>query len=302
MGRRMFALVALVAGLALLLALAVAVQAAEVVRTDRPSPNTVPAGLVTSLTDPHNLASVDYTSGLAITPALTAYLPMLYWGYPPCAVAPALTSPANKANLDTRIPLFAWDSRYDPGATELHLDIWRNPELTDWAYGLRSDDQTQGTQQWRIDVNLSPSTTYYWRAYLMCGSTQGPHSEVWSFTTGSGGTTLPGPDLLSPADGSNVCGALLPAPDPGGGSQCFGGATLQWSPVTGATGYRVDCVYDREHETIIVAGSETKVYVGWADTGYAPHCPGSCGWWVQARNDYAWGEESERWDFDIFYR
>ena len=89
MGRRMFAVVALVVGLVLLLALAVAVQAAEVVRTERPSPNIVPAGPVTRLTDPRNPASLDHTSGLAITPALTAYLPILSWGYPPCAVAPA---------------------------------------------------------------------------------------------------------------------------------------------------------------------------------------------------------------------
>jgi hypothetical protein len=192
-----------------------------------------------------------------------------------CSTAPTLIGPANGSTLNTLIPLFQWDSGNNPNATEFYLEVWLDPELTDWATGLRCTGcRTQGINQWRSMSNLDLATTHYWRTYLMCGSTQGPYSEVWSFTTGSGGTILPGPNLLSPANGSTLAGTVV---------------TLQWSPVSGAAEYLVHFVAGSAHNVRAVGGTETTITWLSPNTTYE--------WWVQARNDYAWGTDSTHWQF-----
>ena len=107
----------------------------------------------------------------------------------------------------------------------------------------------------------------------MCGETQGPDSEMWSFTAGSGGTMLPGPSLLSPASGSTLAGTTV---------------TPQWSSVSGAAEY---VVYDKADRTSWRTVNGTQITINWLD----PHT--TYEWWVKARNDYAWGAESIHWTF-----
>jgi hypothetical protein len=275
---RILAVCALAAGLVLSLALAVLAQRAEVKGVNQAIPDIVSAGPAVSVTALREPTSPDYVPQIAFTPAFTIYLSAVPRNHTYRATTPTLISPADGSNLDTLIPLFTWDSGNDPDATELYLEIWRDSELTDWVTGLQSLHRTQGTHQWRINLNLDPATTYYWRAYLMCGGTQGPSSDLWSFTTGSGGTVLPGPTLLSPPNGS-----ILPSPGPATRE-----VTLKWSSVNGAVQYRVNLTSGEGYYTSVVTGTETTLRLNW-NTHYE--------WWVQARNDYAWGTESAHWRF-----
>jgi hypothetical protein len=110
----------------------------------------------------------------------------------------------------------------------------------------------------------------------VCDDAEGPYTEVWSFTTGSGGVILPGPALAAPADGSTLSSLAV---------------TLQWSDVDGAVEY---VVYWQE-----VGGSLT--WYRWATetqeeiTGLEANA--TCEWWVAVRNDYAISEDSETWRF-----
>jgi hypothetical protein len=238
----------------------------------------VSAGAAASPTALQNRVSLGHASAITFTPALTTYLPVVFRGHLYCATLPTLISPADGDNVDTLIPLFTWDSGNDPDATDLYLEIWRDAQLTHWVTGLKSGARTRGIHQWRINLNLDSATTHRWRAFLMCGSTQGPYSELWSFTTGSGGTVLPAPNLLSPANGS-----LLPGPGPGGTE-----VTLKWSSVSGAVEYQVTYLKGWFLRTTVVTGTEAMLRLG-LDTAYE--------WWVQARNDYAWSAESAHWRF-----
>lgn len=194
-----------------------------------------------------------------------------------CSTAPVLLSPAPGATLSTLIPLFEWDSGNNPNATMLELEVFRDPELIDRVYGMRSAGRARGRQSFRINANLAPATTYYWRTYLMCGDVQGPYAEVRSFTTGSGGEILPGPTLLAPDSGVTLPGVTV---------------TLRWSQVTGAAAYQVHyTVGDWQHYGRVLPDTETTLTSPplTAHTTYE--------WWVEARNDYAWGNESAHRQF-----
>jgi hypothetical protein len=190
-----------------------------------------------------------------------------------CLTAPTLLGPPDGGTLDTRIPLLQWDSGNNPNATAVHLEIWRDPELTDWAYGFGSSYDTQGVHEFRLNMNLDPATTHYWRGYLTCGITQGPYSALWSFTTGSGGTILPAPELIAPANGTTLPGTT---------------AIVEWSPVAGAVEYWV----------WFSGGGSDRGTPTWDTQDTLSLSPNTTyEWWVQARNDYALGTESDHWQF-----
>jgi hypothetical protein len=215
-----------------------------------------------------------------------AHMPFAVKGYPgpvtptttvcpaDCDTAPTLLAPADGGALGLLIPLFEWDSGENANATNLNLEIYEDPACTKWKYGYSSRYQTQGRWTYRIHRNLDPQTTYYWRAYLECGTVSGPYSPVWSFTTGAGGSFPLAPTLLAPADGSSLPGTSV---------------TLEWAPVEGAAGYLLhyaDGGYSRMKET---EGTQMVLSYLDPDTTYE--------WWVEARNGYAWGEDSARWEF-----
>jgi hypothetical protein len=204
-------------------------------------------------------------------PPFSLYLPLIKTGRPPCSLAPALVSPADGSLLDSLIPLFEWDSGNDPAATELMMLVARDPGFTQVVQSL-GYGSGQGPGSIRFWSNLDPAVTYYWRAWLMCGpGLQSPYSQVWTFTSGSGGTILPAPGLVAPADGT-----ILPGLD----------TILQWSPVSGAVEYQVQWRHSGG------AGGYVAFTTSLQYTPYALSASSPYEWWSAARNDYAWSSES----------
>jgi hypothetical protein len=224
-----------------------------------------------------------WVAPLRSSPAMSAasrriYLPLLTRssGPPPaeCTLAPQLIAPVNGSTLDTLLPRFEWDSGDDPSATEFWLQVCFDHACTDFEYRARSSNWAHGRWEHRPVLNLQPATTFYWRAYLTCGQVRGPYSAVWSFTTGSGGEILSGPHLISPADGSTVPGWEV---------------NVEWSALAGAEEYQLNYTDGELHAATFTTDVCWVLDDLQADTEYE--------WWVVARNDYAWGEESEHWRF-----
>jgi hypothetical protein len=208
-------------------------------------------------------------------PPFSVYLPLIKTGRLPCLVAPTLVSPTNGSTLDNLIPLYEWNSGNDPAATIFMMSVARDPGFTQVVDSL-GYGSGHGPGNFRFYDNLDPATTYYWRAYLRCGnSVQSPYSDVWSFTSGSGGTLPPAPGLIAPANGSTLPGL---------------GTILQWSSVSGAVEYQV--LYTKSG-----GGSYAAVFNGLQyDTGSLD--PSSTyEWYAVARTAYAWSNQSVHWTF-----
>lgn len=141
-----------------------------------------------------------------------------------CRTVPTLMYPPDGSALDTLVPAFALNWHEEPDVTLGALEVARDPEFAQFAYGSIYGRVQGVVQEQRVIWNFDPATTYYWRAWLMCGEVRGPYSETWSFTTGSGGTFLPAPDLIAPLDKSGTASKTV---------------TFEWSPVHGAVEYMV---------------------------------------------------------------
>jgi len=215
------------------------------------------------------VASILASPAITFTPVATTFLPVVFRDYAPCTAAPQFLSPPNGSNLSTRLPLFRWDSGNDPRATDFYLEVSQYSGFTN-TYGFSGSSYAQGVQERRLAWNLDEITLYYWRAHLYCGSTEGPDSEVWTFTTGSGGTVLPGASLISPDNG-----ATLPSRT----------VTFSWSSVSGAAEYKVNYKAGTHYSSYTTGTQLTRSLL--PNTTYE--------WWVEARNDYAWGAESVHW-------
>ena len=228
----------------------------------------VSAGHAISHPDRQNVVSTN-------TSTFTIYIPATFGDYVGCTKSPALISPTNGSHLSTIAPLYRWDNGNNPIATEERLQVAKDPGFTQIVESLWSSGNIAGVSQFRFPGNLAPATTYYWRARLVCGDRNGPYSEVWSFTTGSGGAVLPAPALVAPADRITVPNTTV---------------TLQWSPVPGAVEYLLHWREVGETGLSYRWMNATKVTWRWrANTTYE--------WWVSARNDYAIGTDSEIWHF-----
>jgi len=209
-------------------------------------------------------------------PALgyTTYLPVVLKSVgAACSVRPTLINPANGSTLDTLVPLYVWNDGGDPAGTSARLQIAHDAAFTHGAGSLRSS--MRGEHEFRFSTNLDPGSTYYWRAWVMCGDVQGPYSEVWSFTTGSGGTIPPAPALTAPANSSTLPSTTV---------------TLQWASVPGTVEYLVRWRRPDQSGYNYEWTSEPQL-VTWLE----PHT--TYEWWVSARNDYAIGTDSPVWQF-----
>jgi len=256
-------------GLALLLTWAVAAQGAKSTAAVRLAPLVISTDRTQLRSNQRNAVSSGHASGIPFT----TYLPAVFRGYGGCSTKPTLISPANGSNLSTLAPLYVWDDGSNPAATAFRLQVARDAAFSQSAGSLRAG--IHGEYQFRFSINLDPSTTYYWRAYLICGSIQGPYSDVWAFTTGSGGTVLPAPALVAPANGTGVPATTV---------------TLQWSSVSGAVEYLVRWRTPDEGGHTNSWLNDTQMTESFASgTTYE--------WWVSARNDYAIGADSEKWKF-----
>jgi hypothetical protein len=213
--------------------------------------------------------------GTKLAPPFSLSLPLIMTGPRPCSVPPTLVSPANGSSLNTLIPMFEWNSGNDPSATQFMMYVAHDPGFTQVVSSL-GYGSGQGPGNNRFWTNFDPASTYYWRAWLMCGEgIESPYSEVWTFTSGSGGTILPAPDLVAPANGT-----LLPGID----------TTLQWSAVAGAVEYQVQ--WRKTGGGGYVQFTNSLQY-----NPYALIAGSSYEWWSAARNDYAWGPNSALWNF-----
>lgn len=204
-----------------------------------------------------------------------AHLPVVIKLQEICREAPLLLEPPNGAHLDNIIPQFKWNSGNDPAATRLRLRLAKDPGFNEVVSTL-TYGSAQGAGQFRFSNNRDPGTTYYWKAWLECDGVDGPFSEARSFTTGSGGTILPAPSLITPKDGTAL--ASLPAP-------------FEWSAVNGAVEY---IMHWRE------VGRSGYTY-SWVDKTNRDltwlESAADYEWWVTARSSYALGDDSETWQF-----
>ena len=194
-----------------------------------------------------------------------------------CTAIPTLFAPANSATLDTLNPLFRWDAGGDEGATSLRLELATGPEFGEsvvW-WGAFAP---QGADEWHYLGNLEPGTMYRWRAGLVCGGTPGPWSEVWRFTTGSGGTIPHAPALVAPANGAVI--TALPV-------------TLRWEAVSSAEEYEV-CWIKMGSGAFCASTSNTQFTM---DMRADPE--GVYLWWVTASNHYSVGDTSDQWQFTL---
>ena len=206
---------------------------------------------------------------------------------PSCSTAPTLISPSNGSNPDTLIPTFQWDNGNVADITEVSLLIMlHEDDFPDhWEYWVTSYNSSFNEERYD-EMNLPPATTYYWKVWLRCGEIESPHSEVWSFTTGSGGTILPAPTLLSPPNESEFSSGDLPV-------------ILQWAAVTGAEEYKV----------VISKWTDATWYIDWSTTvtgteliiPYRLTVNTYYRWRVRPINYYALGTISEPWTFKTQY-
>jgi len=189
-----------------------------------------------------------------------------------CAHAPTLIAPANGALLNTLIP----ELECDPGGVvpdRVSMSISQD-EAPHMGFGYLWT-RPQRRTAWRIGENLEPAQTYHWDGYAVCGPVHSPLTPRWSFTTGSGGIILPAPALTTPISGTVLVGRQV---------------TLQWSAVPGAVEYQL--LWTPLPILSYVASRTRGTSVTLQSWNLAPHS--TYEWSVQARNDYAWGDESER--------
>ncbi len=189
-----------------------------------------------------------------------------------CPTIPTLIAPSNAAHISSIAPLFRWNLQSDPNTTMAQMVVGLDAAFSTVVTNMTTSQKT-GIVEFRFKDNFDPATTYYWRSRLYCGAEQGGYSEVWSFTTGSGGTVLPAPALVGPPNGATV---LL-------GSSSV---RLDWSSVSGALDYLIQrrvagslggYTYDR-------TGTELDIFYLDENTTHE--------WWVRARNGYGYGTAS----------
>lgn len=207
----------------------------------------------------------------------TVYLPLVLNNHSTHAL-PTLIAPQNSAVLDTLIPLFQWDMGSQPTNTSACLAFSTSPNPTGCqASGFGSS----GPKQVVAWYNLQPNTTYYWRVAAVYDYNYSNKywSEQWSFTTGPiGGTILPPPTLISPANSSSISPNNI---------------LFEWSPVVGAVEYSIS-LHDKDLGRYYGFDSYTaQLDLSWYPLNPLTHYE----WYVEARNDYAWGPSSATWQF-----
>jgi hypothetical protein len=132
--------------------------------------------------------------------------------------------------------------------------------------------------------NLEPSTVYYWRVGAVYNDdyANADWSEEWTFTTGAaGGTILPAPVLLSPANNSTITTSYI---------------TFIWQPVAGAIEYSVT-LHALDKDRWLGFGNTPNSQLEIKISDFVGSYGYNYEWTVEARNDYAWSSASESWKF-----
>jgi hypothetical protein len=210
---------------------------------------------------------------LAATQPSTIYLPLVSLELPPCSRAPSLISPSNGSQLDTLVPELVYMRGTDP-VTYTVIAVADNPAF-DQAIAYSSHGGGLGPRDLRLFENLEPATTYYWRVNDVCGANVSPYSEVFTFTTGSGGVILLAPTLVSPPDGEVGVGEEI---------------TFTWNSVSGAVGYQLfRCLEGGGCWLFFTSSTSQQTGSLYPNSTY--------NWYVRAYNDYAYGEFSNQRQF-----
>ncbi|MGI6740753.1 MAG: C1 family peptidase [Brevefilum sp.] len=216
----------------------------------------------------------------------TTYLPLIMNNASPrvFTIKPELTAPSNDAVLKTLIPTLSWkiNNSLDP-STWFYFWISSDPNF---SYYDQIGSEWADLDSTQISSNLEPDTTYYWFAAYDYWTGQswkyGPTTAARSFKTGSGGTILPAPTLVSPADGTTNINTFP--------------LTLDWDPVPGALEYEVQLwfEYDPPYWGYYVRRT-TNTQLAYPNYYFDSNTYYE--WVVIPRNNYAWGTPSEWWSF-----
>jgi len=183
--------------------------------------------------------------------------------------APTLASPAAGATNVSINPTLSWGSV--SGAVSYALQVSTNSGFSSFVV---NQSGISGTS---YSINLSYSTTYYWRV----NATNSSGTSSWSsrsFTTMAEPVTVPEP--TSPADGSNVSGTSI---------------NFSWSSVSGATSYYLQISPNSSFSSLFFDGSVGNVTSinasGFPNNG-TPYY-----WHVRAYTSAGWGSYGSTWDF-----
>jgi len=185
---------------------------------------------------------------------------------------PALILPPDGTFTCDHTPLFAW-GRVKSAA------LYRLQVAGDPGFNSPVIDQLTDETSFVPDSAL-PDGTWYWRVQASNDQLLGAWSVTWSLTL----FALAGPpDLLAPLDNSVICDRM---------------PHLEWSPVGGATSYRVQVDDDPGF-------GSPALDVNASGTGYsvpAELAPGRYYWRVRALNDCEEGAWSTAYSFFVLVR
>lgn len=210
------------------------------------------------------------------------FLPLIKNGdYEPCSIPPELIAPENGSDLDNLVPFFTWNNGYDPSILRVIFELSDDPTFdpyipSDFRAWYRIQYKP-GEQSIRLSRNLNEGLTLYWRVSFECDEGNILFSEIWSFTTPEGGSTLPAPQLLAPENGSTLEAAPV---------------NLEWEAVPGAEEYQLVLKAASWTRWIFINDTHYTIDESWLE-------PGIMEWSVATLNDYAIGEQSEWWSFYI---
>jgi hypothetical protein len=204
----------------------------------------------------------------------TAAAPQATCALPP----PALLTPADDASVDTLIPNHSWERM--PETYEYRIEVASTSTFNSpITVHILTDPSRSGPVTFYDNDNLNPNSTYYWRVASVCEetNTRGVFSEVRSFVTGSGGTLLDPPALLSPSNQATV-GSIRTS---------FG-----WAAVSNALRYQI-----RFYKSASAAASDDwfRSITGMTGTtSIATFDPETTIYWrMNTGTSYGWGSLSE---------
>ena len=219
---------------------------------------------------------LNYNSQILNPLPYSLYLPLTMNIDSACLVAPTLLAPVDQSYLNTLIPLYRFDQGNSPDTEGFEYEISLYNDFSETYSSGNWTGPSSGVFEFRQLFNLPSHTTFFWRVRNDCGYSMSPYSETWSFTTGTDGVILQTPTLSSPLNGNHVS-ELNP--------------TLEWVGVEAAVEYSLG-LKELEESWYYVLGSVEPRFELWALTPNTTY-----EWWVTMRNDYAWSESSDHWQF-----
>ncbi len=175
--------------------------------------------------------------------------------------APTGLSPAADT-METGNPMLAWDPM--ASAQQYDVEVYKNPDAPLSPANLVSSIRTRLTTA-VPSAALASGLTYGWRVRRVDNyqSLQGTWSELATFRVGG-----PAPTLVAPDDNQRVENNSL---------------LFSWSPVAGATRYRIDTSASASFQTVLQ--SATTDLTSWAPGEISPAWPNGTIFWRVATLD-----------------